>query len=86
MAAVVGVVAVGIPARDDVFGEREAQKPPSAKAFFTGPVMVESGVAGPAETISQRGRGMLGDAVSMRGRWAGRSGCEPVDAVSNEEL
>ena len=84
--AVTGVVAVGVPAAD-VLGVSEAQCPPSAKAFLTGPAAVaERGVAGPADTTSQRGRGVVGDPVSMRGRFAGRSGCAPVGAVKEDEL
>ena len=83
--AVTGVVAVGVPVAD-ILGVSEAQCPPSAKAFLMGPAVAERGVAGPADTTSQRGRGVFGDPVSMRGRFAGRSGCAPVGAVKEDEL
>ena len=83
--AVTGVVAVGVSATD-VLDVSEAQCPPSAKAFLMGPAVAERGVAGPADTTSQRGRGVVGDPVSMRGRFAGRSGCAPVGAVKEDEL
>jgi hypothetical protein len=84
--AVTGVVGIVIAVAGVLGPVREAQNPPSAKAFLIGPAVAERGVAGPEDIMSHRRRGVVGDEVSMRGRCAGRSGCAPVGAVSEEEL
>lgn len=81
--ATMGVDAAGI-AVAGVFGESDAQNPPSAKAFLVGPNVADNGVTGPDCTTSQRGREIVDD-VAMRGRCAGRSGCALVSDVSEEE-
>lgn len=84
--AVTGVVGIGI-AVTGVFGEiSDSQNPPSAKEFLTGPAVADLGVPGPEDKISHRGRGVVGLAVSKRGRCAGRRGCAPVGAVHEDEL
>ena len=68
-----------------VLGEREAQTPPSAKAFLILEV-ADSGVAGPEFTMSHRGRVVVGVELEIRRRRGGHNGCALVGEGSDEEL